>query len=197
MSGDIKFLSADYWTKRYQDQNTGWDIGYESTPLKEYFDQLEGTDKKILIPGCGNCYEGIYLWHKGFRNLYMLDLSPLPLEVIEKTIPEIPDENLICGNFFDLTDSYDLIIEQTFFCAIDPEQRERYAKKVYSLLNPGGKLVGVMFNKEVEGGPPFGGSISEYQKLFNRYFDVVKITECYNSIERRQGSEVFVILEKR
>ena len=34
-----------YWTKRYQEESTGWDIGYPSTPLKEYIDQLE--DKSV------------------------------------------------------------------------------------------------------------------------------------------------------
>ena len=44
----------NYWEERYQKQDTGWDIGTISTPLKEYIDQL--TDKKcrILLPGAGN-----------------------------------------------------------------------------------------------------------------------------------------------
>ena len=43
-----------YWTKRYQEESTGWDIGYPSTPLKEYIDQLEDKSISILIPGAGN-----------------------------------------------------------------------------------------------------------------------------------------------
>jgi len=31
----------NYWTQRYQEDNTGWDIGHPSTPLKEYIDQLK------------------------------------------------------------------------------------------------------------------------------------------------------------
>ena len=34
-----------YWSKRYEENRTGWDIGYPSTPLKEYI----GTFRSKLI----------------------------------------------------------------------------------------------------------------------------------------------------
>ena len=40
-----------YWTLRYQEDRTGWDIGSPSTPIKSYIDQLEQKDlrkKRIL-----------------------------------------------------------------------------------------------------------------------------------------------------
>ncbi|MFS4468005.1 hypothetical protein [Maribacter sp. 2210JD10-5] len=46
----------NYWTKRYHEEETGWDIGYPSTPLKAYIDQLEDKMISILIPGAGNAY---------------------------------------------------------------------------------------------------------------------------------------------
>ena len=33
-------LDSSSWNQRYISENTRWDIGYVSTPLKEYFDQL-------------------------------------------------------------------------------------------------------------------------------------------------------------
>ena len=35
--------TKEYWSQRYKDAQTGWDIGSPSTPIKEYIDQL--TDK--------------------------------------------------------------------------------------------------------------------------------------------------------
>ena len=87
-------------------------------------------------------------------------------------------------------------MEQTFFCALHPSQRNDYAVKMKALLKDDGKLVGVLFNKEFEGGPPFGGNEEEYRKLFSQYFSSVKINSCYNSIEARKGTELFMILEK-
>lgn len=49
-------LDAHYWNERYQNSATGWDIGAVSTPLKEYIDQLDSKEIRILIPGCGNAY---------------------------------------------------------------------------------------------------------------------------------------------
>jgi thiopurine S-methyltransferase len=100
-------------------------------------------------------------------------------------------------DFFQLQDAFDLIIEQTFFCALDPTLREAYAQKMPCVLNPNGKLVGVMFDAPMNADrPPFGGKKEEYQVLFERYFSNVTIDACYNSIAPRAGKEVFVRMEK-
>lgn len=191
-------LDKAYWDKRYNDQSTGWDIGYVSTPLKEYFDQISDKNISILIPGCGNAYEAVYLMEHGFTNLTLIDISPIPVQALEKKLAAYLGNGLriICGDFFELKETFDLIIEQTFFCALDPSLRNRYADKMYALLKPGGKLAGVMFNREFEGGPPFGGNTEEYIMLFAPKFKIDKMESCYNSIEPRQGTEVFVILMK-
>ena len=33
-------LDSNSWNDRYLSNNTGWDVGYITTPLKDYFDQL-------------------------------------------------------------------------------------------------------------------------------------------------------------
>ena len=50
-------LNSEFWNKRYLDKETGWDIGYVSTPIKEYFNQVKNKELKILIPGGGNSHE--------------------------------------------------------------------------------------------------------------------------------------------
>ncbi len=65
-------LDEKFWDSRYQSENTGWDIGQISTPLKAYFDQLDNKKLKILIPGGGNSYEAEYLFEKGFKNVYVV-----------------------------------------------------------------------------------------------------------------------------
>jgi methyl halide transferase len=62
-------MDNNYWNTRYLEEQTGWDIGYPSTPLKEYIDQLTNKSIRILIPGCGNGYEGEYLHQNGFTNV--------------------------------------------------------------------------------------------------------------------------------
>ena len=189
-------LDRDYWSKRYQKNETGWDVGTPSTPLKEYIDQLENKNIKILIPGCGNAYEAQYLFENGFKNVFVIDLAPIPLENLKKRVPDFPSNQLLEGDFFELTNQFDLILEQTMFCAIDPRLRMDYARKASELLVEGGKLVGVLFNREFEGGPPFGGGIEEYLGYFSIHFQNVHLEPCYNSIKPRQKSELFMICEK-
>lgn len=190
---NTKSLDEDYWSKRYKEGQTGWDIGYISTPLKAYIDQLSFKDIEILIPGAGNAYEAEYLLSQGFTNVTVCDISAEPLKrwIGNKKI------RVIQGDFFELTGQYDLILEQTFFCAIDPTLRPAYVSKMYDLLKPGGKLTGVFFQCEFpKEGPPFGGNKAEYEILFRRKFHIKEFSDAYNSINPRLGNELFVILEK-
>lgn len=195
---EIKILSKDWWNKRYKTGDTGWDIGYVSTPIKEYIDKLPDKSLYILIPGCGNSYEAEYLYRNGFKNTYLIDLSPLSLDNFKKRVPDFPKTQLICGDFFKHKGQYDLIIEQTFFCAIDPILRKRYAKKIHILLKSRGRLVGLLFNSELNTDhPPFGGSREEYIPYFEPYFDFHTFEIAYNSILPRKERELFINLQKK
>jgi SAM-dependent methyltransferase len=185
-------LDKNYWATRYQQNQTGWDIGFCSTPLQEYFDQLTNKELKILIPGAGYAHEAKYLHELGFSQVNVIDLALEPLTHLKEICPEFPESHLILGDFFEHDGQYDLIVEQTFFCAIDPGLREAYVQKMKFLLQPKGKLVGVLFNRDFEGGPPFGGCVEDYRLLFEKHFDAVNMEACYNSIEPRNGNEVFI-----
>lgn len=189
-------LNDSYWTDRYTEKRTGWDIGQVSTPLKEYIDQLPDKDLRILIPGCGNAYEAAYLVGKGFRNITLIDISAKMAEDLAIHFAHEPAVHVIHGDFFTHEGSYDLVLEQTFFCAIDPMLRQSYVTKMHSLLAPGGKIAGVLFNRSFEGGPPFGGNQQEYEQLFSKWFQIKTMSPCYNSIPPRAGAELFIILEK-
>jgi SAM-dependent methyltransferase len=189
-------LNKEYWSSRYQNNQTGWDLGGVSPPLKAYFDQMTNKDVKILIPGCGRGYEGIYLWQNGFKNVYFADFSPEAIQHIQNTIPEIPENQLVCQDFFTIENDFDLIVEQTMFCAINPGLREKYVKKTKELLNPNGKMIGLLFNRDFEGGPPFGGSEKEYKNLFSKYFELKIMENSVNSVAPRQGHELFFIARK-
>ena len=191
-----EFLSSDYWSKRYSDESTGWDLGQISPPIKEYVDTLEDHSLNILIPGCGYGHEGLYLHNKGFKDVHLLDFSIEPIKHIQQLQPDFPASHLHVEDFFEHIGSYDLIIEQTLFCAVDPSLRPAYVQKVHSLLRTGGKLVGVLFDRPFDGGPPFGGSKTEYIELFSSCFQNVKIETCLNSVGPRMGTEVFIEITK-
>lgn len=194
--------TKEYWSQRYKDAQTGWDIGSPSTPLKAYIDQRTDKNLKILIPGAGNAYEAEYLIQQGFTNVFILDISEIPLQEFKRRNPEFPAENLVCEDFFKHHGNYDLIVEQTFFCSFPPlpETRKKYAKYMAELLNPKGKLVGLWFNFPLTDDlekRPFGGSKEEYLTYFKPYFNVKTFEKAYNSIPPRAGNELFGIFTKK
>lgn len=190
-------LNENFWDNKYKTNNIGWDLGTCSPPLKAYFEQLKDEKIKILIPGCGNSYEASFLFENGFKNVHILDISKTAIENFKSKNPNFPSNNIYHGDFFNHEVQYDLIVEQTFFCAIDPNLRSSYAEKIWQLLKPQGKLIGVMFNRDFDGGPPFGGSILEYKKIFSEKFEIVTMEPCYNSISPRDGAEIFISLKKK
>jgi methyl halide transferase len=189
----------DYWSNRYVNNDAGWDTGSITMPLKEYFDQLQDKNIAILIPGCGSSYEAEYLLQNGFTNITLIDISTVLCERLQQRLQAHLSSGLqiICGDFFEHNRRYDLIVEQTFFCALHPSLRKRYAETMPALLNNGGKLVGLLFNKQFETNPPFGGSKEEYVKLFTHYFNIQVMEPCYNSIKPREGVELFVKMIKK
>lgn len=191
-------LDQKYWEERYATHETGWNIGYASTPIKTYIDQLKDTTQKILIPGAGNSFEAEYLWNLGFKNVYILDIARQPLDNFKNRVADFPQEQLLHADFFELETSFDLILEQTFFCALEPELRQNYVEQMHQLLKPNGKLVGLLFDFELTAsGPPFGGDIDEYKLRFKPRFRIKTLEKSYNSIKERQGKELFFIFEKK
>jgi hypothetical protein len=187
-----------YWESKYSDEATGWDIGYASAPLVDYFKQLTNKELKILIPGGGNCYEAEYLFEQGFKNIFVIDIVAQPLKNLKARFPDFPDKQLIHDDFFNHNGKYDLIVEQTFFCALDPVLRKKYVDRMHDLLAEKGKLAGLLFDFELtEEGPPFGGSSAAYLQLFSEKFTIKKLERCYNSIQPRAGRELFFIFEKK
>lgn len=192
------FSNQDYWSNRYQENKTGWDIGSVSSPIKEYADQLKDKSLRVLIPGVGYGYEAEYFFSLGFVNTHVLDIAHQPLQQFLERCPSFPEENVFREDFFNHTRKYDLIIEQTFFCSMPPEWRPDYVTKMYELLKPGGKLVGLLFKHplDAQGNRPFGGDEEEYKGLFKKMFKLLKMEDCRNSIPPRAGNELFFILEK-
>jgi thiopurine S-methyltransferase len=192
----------NFWSARYQEGRTGWDIGYPSPPLTEYLDQLTDKSLRILIPGAGNAYEAAYAWQQGFSNVHVLDIAREPLDAFQEKLPDFPGEQLLQDDFFAHEGTYDLILEQTFFCSFPPlpETRAAYAKKMHQLLAPGGKLVGLWFNIPLTGDlgkRPFGGTREGYLNYLTPYFDPVVFTAAHNSIKPRLGSELFGVFVRK
>jgi SAM-dependent methyltransferase len=188
-----------FWDNKWKQGQTGWDLKGVSPAIKLYIDSITDKNLRILIPGCGNAYEAEYLLTQDFNHVTVIDIAPTLINQLSaKLKPYIEAKKLhvVCGDFFEQEATFDIIIEQTFFCAINPKQRVDYVKHMHKLLNPGGKLVGLLFNTEFNGGPPFGGNTKEYIAYFKTHFQHISFSPCINSITPRAGKEVWMEIEK-
>lgn len=194
---------AEFWQQRYETGSIQWDMGQVSPPLKAYIDQLpeSAKDQAILVPGAGNAYEVGYLHEQGFTNVTLVDFAASPIAAFAERYPDFPVAHLICADFFNLSAEqyqFDWVLEQTFFCAINPSRRDEYVEQMATLLKPQGKLVGLLFNVDFgRDEPPFGGTRDEYQQRFEKYFDIELMETSYNSHPARQGSEFFIKMQAK
>jgi thiopurine S-methyltransferase len=194
----MDITSKEYWQEQYTGRKTGWDIGYISPPIKEYIDQLSDKNLKILIPGAGNAYEAEYLYKNGFKNVTVIDIVKKPLENFKNRFTDFPDNQLIECDFFSHNVQYDLIVEHTFFSAFPVSYRAKYVEKMHELLNPKGKLIGLLFDKDFGNPfPPFGGDYQTYFDLFSKKFQIKCLEKAYNSIKPRLHYEFFIIFERK
>lgn len=189
-------LDKDFWTRRYETGETGWDAGKPTPILEQYIQQIASKDIAVLIPGCGRAWEADVILECGITNVTLADISEAPFDDVKKRLlaKKLPEPQLFIGDFFSLKGAFDLVLEQTFFCALSPELRSSYVRKMHEIIKPGGKLAGVVFSVEFPfDGPPFGAKPNVYLDLFSPYFEVKIFEPAYNSIQPRNGNEYFML----
>ena len=195
------YLQKD-WQRHYDEGDLGWDLGQVAPPFIKLFESKIILPGKTLIPGCGRGHEVIYLAENGFE-VTAVDYSPGAVNHLKSTVQE---RNLKCEvlnmDFFGIDSAhngvYDLLIEQTFFCAISPEQRSSYVSTVARALKKGGMLAGLFYHTgEEEGGPPFNTTREDIKKYFSDSFEIRQLSKAEDSAEQRKNKEWLAILIKK
>jgi methyl halide transferase len=184
--------SKNYWNNRWETNTMTWDVGYPTPPIVDFFEKNKEKYRHsaILIPGCGSGHEALWLLENGFSNITLSEISPIAAAKLRQKFGQ--RLRVIEGDFFELTEKFDLVIEQTFFCAIDPSLREKYVQKMHEILTENGKLVGLLFECDFVGGPPFSGNRAEYRALFEPFFEINSLEITEKSISSRLGRELWV-----
>jgi 2-polyprenyl-3-methyl-5-hydroxy-6-metoxy-1,4-benzoquinol methylase len=197
-------LSPSDWNERYQRGDTPWDLSGPTPEFQRLLDEgLLPPKGKVLVPGGGRGHDAILFAERGFE-VDLVDFAPDALRAaLEEASRHKAAVYAYCQNFFDLPslgyhqNSYDIVLEYTFFCAIDPAQRARYVKTVASLLKPKGWLVGLFFPLTIDKpGPPFQVSEAEVRELFGREFELT-IEKPKKSVKPREGREFLGLFRKK
>ena len=189
------------WQRHYDEGDLGWDLGQVAPPFIRLFESNAILPGKTLVPGCGRGHEVIYLTENGFE-VTAVDYSSGAVNHLKSTVQE---RKLKCKvlhmDFFGIDSThngvYDLLIEQTFFCAISPEQRTSYVSTVARALKQGGMLAGLFYHTGKEGGPPFNTTREDILKHFSDSFKIQQLSKSEDSAEQRKNKEWLVILVKK
>ena len=202
---DSQYINSsmpEYWEKSYQSGDMGWDLG-GPTPIFDDWIQFQTDSLSICILGAGNGWDAINFAEKG-HNVTAVDFAESAIDNMHTSAQDKGVQiNLIHSDIFDLcklfNHTFDIVLEYTCFCAIDPARRLDYVRMTNQILKPDGKIVAILFpiDKYINDvGPPFAIDLDSTISLFSKYFilDTKEIPSL--SIERRNGREVFVILKK-
>ena len=189
----------DYWERSYRSGEMGWDLG-KSTPILNQWIKTCKDPLTICVLGAGNGWDAVNFAKKGhlitavdFAESAVKNMqaaarrSDLKMEILHMDIFEL---NLIYSNKFDV------VIEYTCFCAIDPSRRRAYLEMVRHILKPKGELVGLLFpidKDPSDGGPPYAVELDPTIKLISEYLSPIIQEVPTMSIKPREGREIFVI----
>jgi SAM-dependent methyltransferase len=200
--------NAAFWAELYRNGDTGWDQGGPSPGLVDFLKNDVGAGHavplqsgRVLVPGCGHGHDARALAAAGF------DVTGL--DVVTKAVEEssrlaeadgLKNFRFEQADFLNLPSRlrgpYDLIFENTFFCAIDPDHRDRYVETAAGLLKPEGFLLGVFYTIRPETGPPFGATRDELLDRFVHRFKLV-LDRVPRSITRREGKELLMLWQRK
>ncbi len=188
-------MDSDYWNTLYLTGDTGWDKGAPSPPIVRLL--REGVVKPgahIAVVGCGRGYEAIEAARQGYR-VTAIDFAP---EAVKGTLVNARQAGVsldaVQMSLFDLDARFDAVLENTCFCAIDVELRDRYVEKAAQWLEGGGTFFGLFYAHGKPGGPPFDTSEPEVRRRFSGRFTVERLRVASDSIATRAGKELEAIL---
>ena len=181
------------WQSHYESNDLGWDLGQVAPPFVKLWQDKKLPLGKVLGPGCGRGHEVMFLAEKGCE-VTAVDFSQGAVTYLKNTLKEKSlDCRVLHEDFFCLDDShdgiYDLVLEQTFFCAIAPRQRKDYIQKVSRVLKPEGMLVGLFYHTNKEGGPPYNTTYEDIEINFSKYFQIKQLEKTLLSAEQRKNKE--------
>ncbi|KAI1304848.1 hypothetical protein EDD11_005050 [Mortierella claussenii] len=188
------------WNELWKQNIYPWDKPTPSPALVEVIEQKPISAQipktgNVLVPGCGRGVDVFYLGNE-HRKAYGLDISPIAVQQCkeirtQKGIPESHADFMV-DDFFTFSipeGGFQLIYDYTFFCAIQPDLRPAWGKRMAELVFKDGVLITLMYPLGTHtDGPPFAVSEEAYHEQLDQNFECLLIDDC-TSFEVRQGKE--------
>lgn len=192
----------EFWDSLYRKQETGWDIARPAPPLVSLLSRLSLPPCDVVVLGCGRGHEVAHLAACGHRATGVDFATSAVLAARDALEAADHGAEVLEADVFDLAHthrgSFDLAVEHTCFCAIDPCRRQEYVQVIHEILRPGGRLAALFYENPSapQGPPPFPASRSEIVDLFSPVFAIESLEVPLDSIERRAGKELLALMRR-
>ncbi|MBI4084108.1 MAG: methyltransferase domain-containing protein [Candidatus Lambdaproteobacteria bacterium] len=169
------FPGLDFWQEKYRSGHTPWDLGRVSDPVLALLAEHFPAEGRVLVPGCGRGHEAVYLAACGYR-VTALDIAEEPLVELRAAAQARglePGRDLeiaradVLALPADYAGAFDVVLEQTCLCALNPARFGDYARMAHTVLKPGGRLLGVFMEVAGGGGPPYSTPPALVKALFH------------------------------
>ena len=193
--------SYDDWERHYEEKDLRWDLDEVAPPFVHLWEERDIPPCRAIVPGCGAGHEVMFLAEKGFE-VTAVDYSHGAVRLLESAFEKNSFlSKVLHQDFFTLGRKYDetfeLMLEHTFFCAISPDMRQDYVETANRILKPGGSLIGLFYETNKDGGPPFNTRQEDIEEYFSNAFMIESLSKTLHSAEQRQGKEWLAIFKKK
>lgn len=172
-------MNTSDWSERYETDNTKWDLGTTPQRLLDFMSS-QPSKRRILIPGCGRGYE-IEALSKLGHHVCAIDYSEGAIRAAKNQVGALAD-SIICADFFDYDfrlASFDICYERTFLCALPEALRLEYGKRIASLLNENGLLIGIFhYGIPNDPDPPCPLTMENRKLILDTHFELLSDTPC-------------------
>lgn len=191
------------WEAQYQKNEIGWDAGKATPGLEHWCETTTQRFQHIGAPGVGTGYDLIPLSKIGIH-VTALDVAPSAKLRFEDKVKTHVDSNAtvdyLITDFFQYGPDaiFDLVWDYTFLCAIDPSQRQEWAKTMARLIKPSGTLLALIFPVGTRaGGPPFTLIPEKVHELLAEDFELISCEAPVGNHEDRKGVEFLTEYRRR
>ncbi len=185
-----------FWDERYRTGKTPWDFGTIPEGLRNFLVQ-EKERGRVLIPGCGSGYEVEAFCRAGW-DVLGVDFSEAAVTRARKLLGQY-SSCVIQANFFDpavISNSYDVIYECTFLCALPPQRWQSCVQRILELLRPSGRWLGFFFYGQEADSPPYPLSPEWAKKLLSGNFRAIEDLPVRDSLPLFAGRERWQIWQR-
>ncbi|BAC88759.1 methyltransferase domain-containing protein [Gloeobacter violaceus] len=185
-----------FWEYRYRGGQDRWDLGQ---PAPTFVHLLSGSEAPplgtVAVPGCGRGHDALLFAARGYKVCGFDFAADAIADATRLALRAGAAATFLQQDLFNLprpfAGLFDLVVEHTCFCAIDPVRREEYVEIVHWLLKPGGELVAIFFAHPRPGGPPYRTDAGEIERLFSPRFKITALLPAPMSVPSRRGEELF------